>query len=65
MRVATDIGGTFTDLVYFDEKGKLAFKKTHTTIPNFEDGVINVLKESNVNLDSISNFLCSITLSML
>jgi len=57
VRVATDIGGTFTDLVYFDEKGKLAFKKTHTTIPNFEEGVINVLKESNVNLDSISNFV--------
>lgn len=57
MRIATDIGGTFTDLVYFDNEGQLKFKKTHTTTPNFEDGVINVLKESNVKLDAITDFV--------
>lgn len=27
MRVATDIGGTFTDLVYVDEKGRVGIEK--------------------------------------
>ena len=42
MRVATDVGGTFTDLVYLelDSSGKsLGIKtaKSDTTPPNFED----------------------------
>jgi N-methylhydantoinase A len=32
MRVATDVGGTFTDLVYFDEKtGRSGAVKVDTT----------------------------------
>ena len=34
MRVATDIGGTFTDLVAISEDGALVQEKAHTTPPN-------------------------------
>lgn len=57
MRVATDIGGTFTDLVYVDDEGKIGIGKSHTTPPNFEKGVINVLKESGVDIGAISRFI--------
>lgn len=43
MRIATDIGGTFTDLVYVDDSGKFGIAKSSTTPPNFENGVIDVL----------------------
>lgn len=36
MKVATDIGGTFTDLVAIDENGSLILEKAHTTPPNFD-----------------------------
>ena len=36
MKVATDIGGTFTDLVAIDENGSLILEKSHTTPPNFD-----------------------------
>ena len=45
-RVATDVGGTFTDLVAFEtgEKGmRIVTAKSHTTPPNFEQGVLDVL----------------------
>ena len=38
MKVATDIGGTFTDLVAIDENGSLILEKAHTTPPNFDQG---------------------------
>lgn len=57
MKISTDIGGTFTDLVFLDEYGKMKFKKTHTTSPNFEDGVINVMRESEIDLEEINNFI--------
>lgn len=47
MRIATDIGGTFTDIVYFDKDGKLGFDKAHSTPPNFEKGVMDVIKKCN------------------
>ncbi|MGE7915480.1 hydantoinase/oxoprolinase family protein [Lysinibacillus xylanilyticus] len=52
MKIATDIGGTFTDLVFTDEKGNLHFDKGHTTPGHFEDGILNVL-ERHVTEDSL------------
>ncbi|MFP3917954.1 hydantoinase/oxoprolinase family protein [Lysinibacillus telephonicus] len=43
MRIATDIGGTFTDLVYVDDLGNFGIAKSSTTPPHFENGVIDVL----------------------
>lgn len=56
MRVATDIGGTFTDLVAIDEHGALVLEKAHTTPPNFEQGVMEVLKKSGIDLKSLTDF---------
>ena len=45
-RVATDVGGTFTDLVAFEtgaEGMRVVTAKSDTTPPNFEQGVLNVL----------------------
>lgn len=57
MRVATDIGGTFTDLVYLDEKGHIGTAKSDTTPPNFEQGVIDVIKKSGISPGAISTFI--------
>ena len=56
MKVATDIGGTFTDLVAIDENGSLILEKAHTTPPNFDQGVMDVLKKSGVEMKSIEAF---------
>lgn len=57
MRVATDIGGTFTDLVSVDEQGKITIAKSHTTPPNFEQGVIDVIEKSGINAKEIETFI--------
>tara|TARA_B100001245_G_scaffold65082_1_gene45102 strand:- start:47 stop:2119 length:2073 start_codon:yes stop_codon:yes gene_type:complete len=62
IRVATDVGGTFTDLVYFeiDEKTKVAKKtsvsKSNTTPPNFENGVFNCIEKSKIDISEASFF---------
>ena len=57
-RVATDVGGTFTDLVRFDvdpESGqsRVTTAKTATTPPDFERGVLEVLRKGGVRLSEI------------
>ncbi len=54
IRVATDVGGTFTDLVCFEtdpETGasNVRTAKSDTTPPNFEEGVLNVLEKGDVD----------------
>lgn len=61
MRIATDVGGTFTDLVgvFIDEKSglqRITAEKSDSTPPNFEAGVLNVLEKSGCSLDDIENF---------
>ncbi|MFT5340838.1 MAG: N-methylhydantoinase A [Paracoccaceae bacterium] len=53
-RVATDVGGTFTDLVCFETdadtgKSRIITAKTDTTPPDFETGVLNVLDKGGVD----------------
>ncbi|MFS0644454.1 hydantoinase/oxoprolinase family protein [Siminovitchia sp. 179-K 8D1 HS] len=62
MRVATDIGGTFTDLVYINEEGEFGVAKSHTTPPNFDEGVIDVIRKSELNQEAISTFIHGTTL---
>ena len=55
VRVATDVGGTFTDIVYFEtdrETGAQSVRtaKVDTTPPNFEEGVLNVLDKARVDV---------------
>jgi N-methylhydantoinase A len=60
-RVATDVGGTFTDLVCFEtdtETGKhsIVTAKTDTTPPDFEIGVLNVLAKGQVDPSEVDFF---------
>ena len=53
IRAATDVGGTFTDLVSFStdpETGaqEIVTAKSDTTPPDFERGVLDVLAKSGV-----------------
>lgn len=53
-RVATDVGGTFTDLVCFETdtetgEARIITAKTDTTPPDFETGVLNVLEKGGVD----------------
>lgn len=55
MRVATDVGGTFTDLVYLDAQG-VRQVKVDTTPPCFEVGVMNALAEVSEDAAAIDFF---------
>ena len=49
LRVAIDIGGTFTDLVAHDEDGgELVTVKTPSTPPTFIEGVIGALEKAHI-----------------
>jgi len=54
-RAATDVGGTFTDLVYFETDlasgvQTVRTEKSDTTPPDFEKGVLDVLDKAGVDL---------------
>src|SRR5882757_7424123 len=58
IRVATDVGGTFTDLVCFEtdhgtRESRVITAKSDTTPPNFEQGVLNVLEKGGVDPKSV------------
>jgi N-methylhydantoinase A len=60
IRVATDVGGTFTDLVYFetgrDGRQTVRTAKVDTTPPDYEKGVLDVLRKADVDPADISFF---------
>jgi len=62
MRVATDIGGTFTDLVcleFDDTSGKpigVKVAKSDTTPSNFEEGILDTISKGNIDLNRIDFF---------
>ncbi|MCZ6529938.1 MAG: hydantoinase/oxoprolinase family protein, partial [Chloroflexi bacterium] len=58
MRVASDIGGTFTDLVYLDEKsGEVGMAKVSTTPANFAEGVVETLNKAQLSVPDTSYFV--------
>ena len=58
MRVAVDIGGTFTDVVVFDEaKGSLALAKTLSTPAELARGVLEGLTKAAVRFDEVSSLI--------
>src|ERR1700722_18405692 len=62
-RVGVDIGGTFTDLVVFDEvTGVLERTKTLTTPRAPEDGFLQAVADQQLRLDEVSHFLHGTTL---
>jgi N-methylhydantoinase A len=59
IRAAIDVGGTFTDLVYFATDGatgdqRVVTAKADTTPPDFERGVMDVLTKTDVQLEDVS-----------
>jgi N-methylhydantoinase A len=55
IRAATDVGGTFTDLVYFSTDAEdIVTAKADTTPPDYERGVMDVIAKSGVSLDGIA-----------
>src|SRR3990172_8760868 len=58
MRVASDIGGTFTDLAYLDEKtGVVGMAKVSTTPANFAEGVVETLRKAELSVPDTSYFV--------
>lgn len=56
-RVAVDIGGTFTDLVCVDQRGRLRRAKADSTPEALERAVLEVLARSGVEPSSVDSFL--------
>ncbi len=58
MRVATDIGGTFTDLAHLDDDGRLRVEKASSTPGRFEVGVDDVLTKAGLGPgDDVATFV--------
>jgi N-methylhydantoinase A len=63
MRVASDVGGTFTDLVYLHEDtGEIGAAKVPTTPRNFADGVIETVRKAGVRASDARLFVHGSTL---
>ncbi len=62
IRVATDIGGTFTDLVYVTQDGKIGTAKSHTTPGQFEKGVMDVIDAAQVSPAEFVSFVHGTTI---
>jgi N-methylhydantoinase A len=57
LRVAVDIGGTFTDLVAYDEDTRrVVTVKTPSTPPTFIEGVIAALDKAEIQPEEIAEF---------
>jgi N-methylhydantoinase A len=62
MRASSDVGGTFTDLVYYSVDpatgacGAVQTAKADTTPPNFEQGVLDTLAKAGVNIGDLDFF---------
>jgi N-methylhydantoinase A len=65
LRVAVDIGGTFTDMACFDEAtGKISFGKALSTHGKLVDGIQNTLSEAGVDLTNGYLFLHGSTIAI-
>ena len=63
--VALDIGGTFTDLVYFDDTtGELRHSKSSTTPEDFTLGIENCLNKAKVALSECEIFVHGATIAI-
>ena len=62
LRVATDIGGTFTDLVYVTSEGEVGTAKSHTTPAQFEKGVMDVIAARHISPSEFVSFVHGTTI---
>jgi N-methylhydantoinase A len=64
-RVAADVGGTFTDVVSFDEKsGESYFGKTLTTPEHLVEGILNGVHKADTAVDASRLFLHGTTIAI-
>ena len=57
-RLATDIGGTFTDLVYFDEEtGALNVAKSLSTPRDLTRGVLDTIEQAGLDAEKVDYFV--------
>jgi N-methylhydantoinase A len=57
-RLATDIGGTFTDLVHFDEEtGALNIAKSLTTPRDLTQGVLDTIRQAQLDSSAVNYFV--------
>ena len=64
-RVAADVGGTFTDVVSFDETtGESFFGKTLTTPASLVEGIVNGVDKAGTGLDRTRLFLHGTTVAI-
>ena len=62
-RVGVDIGGTFTDLVVYEEgTGRVVTAKTPTTPEAPEDGLLQACRQADIDMKQVSNFMHGTTL---
>jgi N-methylhydantoinase A len=57
LRLATDIGGTFTDLVAFDADGAITVAKASTTPSDLPAGVLDAVGEVDVPLEDVAELV--------
>ncbi len=62
LRVATDIGGTFTDLVFVTPEGEVVTGKSHTTPAQFEKGVMDVIATNGIEPSEFASFVHGTTI---
>ncbi len=62
LRVATDIGGTFTDIVFVTPVGEVVTGKSHTTPAQFEEGVMDVISASGTRPSEFASFVHGTTI---
>jgi N-methylhydantoinase A len=55
IRIATDIGGTFTDLVYLSQ-GRVQAVKVDTTSPHFHQGLLQAVDKAQIDLREVDFF---------
>lgn len=56
-RVATDVGGTFTDSVLFTDSGELEFQKSPSTPTDFSKGILDCLARHDFDLADLESMI--------
>lgn len=63
-RFGVDIGGTFTDLYFFDsDRKKLVTAKVPSTPEDYTIGVINAIKQAQINLNQVKHIVHGSTIA--